>query len=256
MLGETPKQYAERLRLQRAAGELLLGERSVLEIALSTGFASHEVFTRAFRRLFGCTPTAYRATAAPGASPTARARHVALTEAIGPCIRLFHCKTQPPIRRPTMALLSISRQERAAQPVLLIRRRVARSELQATFAEAFGTLFAHGQRAGLPIAGAPLARYLSTGPGLWTIEAAMPLVAATEAVGDMEPGSLPAGPLAVGLHAGPYEQLPDTHAAIERWIEERGFQAAGAPWESYLTDPAQHPDPKDWRTEVCWPLVG
>jgi hypothetical protein len=41
-------------------------------------------------------------------------------------------------------------------------------------AECFGKLFAHGQKAGLPIAGWPLARYVSMGPGLWTVDAAMP----------------------------------------------------------------------------------
>ena len=27
-----------------------------------------------------------------------------------------------------------------------------------------------------------------------------------------------------------------------------------APWESYVTDPGEVPDVKDWRTEVYWPL--
>jgi len=33
-----------------------------------------------------------------------------------------------------------------------------------------------------------------------------------------------------------------------------GVRAGGAPWESYVTDPGEHPDPADWRTEVYWPL--
>ena len=74
-----------------------------------------------------------------------------------------------------MPVLSISRKEQAAQPILFIRRRVAASEIRDTLAECFGKLFAHGGGVGLPIAGWPLARYVSTGPGLWTIEPAMPL---------------------------------------------------------------------------------
>jgi AraC family transcriptional regulator len=34
-----------------------------------------------------------------------------------------------------------------------------------------------------------------------------------------------------------------------------GSRAAGAPWESYVTDPGQFPNPEDWRTEVYWPLT-
>ena len=49
--------------------------------------------------------------------------------------------------------------------------------------------------------------------------------------------------------------MTETRQQVERWIEEHGYQVAGAPWESYVTDPAEVPDPADWRTEVCWPLA-
>jgi len=53
---------------------------------------------------------------------------------------------------------------------------------------------------------------------------------------------------------GAYDKLQDTYAAIERWMQEHGVRAAGAPWESYITDPAEHPDPAKWRTDVFWPI--
>jgi transcriptional regulator GlxA family with amidase domain len=56
--GETPKQYALRLRLDRAAVLLLTSRGSVLDVALSCGFRSHEVFCRVFRKRFGTTPSA------------------------------------------------------------------------------------------------------------------------------------------------------------------------------------------------------
>jgi AraC family transcriptional regulator len=57
------------------------------------------------------------------------------------------------------------------------------------------------------------------------------------------------------VHAGPYDQLKETYAAVERWIEEQGASMGGPPWEVYITDPGDHPDPKDWRTEVYWPIM-
>ena len=155
-----------------------------------------------------------------------------------------------------MPTISVTRQQFPGQPLLLIRRRIPRPELQGMLSECFGKLFGHGHKAGLPIAGSPVARYLSVGPGPWTVEAAMPLAAAASSEGEMEAGTLPAGPVAVGVHAGPYEQLPETYAAIEKWMAENGVRAGGAPWESYVTDPGQHPDPADWKTEVYWPLAG
>ena len=41
----------------------------------------------------------------------------------------------------------------------------------------------------------------------------------------------PAGPVAVGIHGGPYDLLAETNAAIERWIEANGFRTHGSPWE-------------------------
>jgi len=52
--------YITRRRLSKAADELQQGERSVLEIGMSYGYGSAEAFTRAFSRLWGMTPTAYR----------------------------------------------------------------------------------------------------------------------------------------------------------------------------------------------------
>jgi hypothetical protein len=43
-------------------------------------------------------------------------------------------------------------------------------------------------------------------------------------------------------------------SALERWMEANGHTPAGSPWESYLTDPAEHADPSEWRTEVFWPI--
>jgi len=254
-LGETPRAFIERLRLEQAAATLLGTRVSILNIALGAGFSSPEVFTRAFCRRFGCSPRRYRAAALPHASTAARARHLAFTAAIGPCIRLYHLPLQPTTRKATMPTISVTRQQFAGQPILLIRRRIPRPELQGMLAECFGKLFGHGHKAGLPIAGWPVARYLSVGPGLWTVEAAMPLAAAAAGAGEMEAGTLPAGPVAVGIHAGPYDQLPETYAAIETWMTQNGARAGGAPWESYVTDPGQHPDPADWKTEVYWPLT-
>lgn len=153
-----------------------------------------------------------------------------------------------------MPTLAVAKQQFPGQPVLLIRRSIPRAQLQPMLSECFGKLFGHGRKAGLPIAGAPLARYLAVGAGPWTVEAAMPLAAPVLGEGEMEPGTLPAGPVAVGIHAGLFDQLPETYAAIEKWMAANGMRSAGAPWESYVTDPGQQPDPADWRTEVYWPI--
>ena len=59
-VGESPRAYVERLRLERAAVLLVVRAASVLEIALESGFQSHETFTRAFSRRFGVAPSRWR----------------------------------------------------------------------------------------------------------------------------------------------------------------------------------------------------
>jgi AraC family transcriptional regulator len=255
VIGETPKQYTLRLRLERAAARLATGADPVLSIAADAGFASHEVFTRAFRRRFGCTPRAYRGAALSGATPQTRARHRALTDTTGPCVGLFHLPITQTQRRITMPTLSIERRELIERPVLFVRLRTARHELPAAIAEGVGKAYMYSQKAGIALAGHPLTRYLSTGPGLLEVQVGLPIAATAPGEGDVESGILPAGSAAVGIHAGPYEQLAETYAAIERWMEANGQRPGGPPWEWYVTDPAEHPDPADWRTEVYWPIV-
>jgi AraC family transcriptional regulator len=91
--------------------------------------------------------------------------------------------------------------------------------------------------------------------GRMTIECGVPLAMPGAGDGDIVAGELPGGPVASTVHAGPYEQLGETYRALERWMVEQGLRPAGAPWESYVTDPAEHPDPADWRTLVHWPIA-
>ena len=252
--GETPKQYTQRLRLEHAATRLVTSAEAVVSIAAGAGFASHEVFTRAFRRHFGQTPASYRAAALQNAGMEARARHASVAATAGPCVGLFHMPLDHS-RRLTMPSLSIERRELAAQPILFARLKTARHELPGAIAQGVGKVYMHAQKAGLALAGHPFTRYLSTGPGLLTIEVGFRFADAVGGDGEIEAGELQGGPAVVAVHGGPYDQLHETYASMERWMEHEGLRPGGAPWEHYVTDPAEHPDPADWRTEVYWPVT-
>jgi AraC family transcriptional regulator len=260
-IGETPKQLTMRLRLARAAATLLLTDESALSVALSCGFQSHEVFIRAFRRSFGMTPSAYRRRGFANRVTATQARqHAALVRQVGPCVALYHIDKR---KEPEMSY-SINRVELPVQPVLVMRRRVKLAEIGSALAEILPNVFKHAQQTGVAIAGQPFTRYLEWGPGLVTIEAGIPIVATGNDSHDGNSASdgseivlacLPAGPVATVTHSGPYEKLGEAHAAIQQWIEAQGLVAAGPPWETYTTDPADYPDPQDWKTDVFWPVA-
>jgi len=258
--GETPKQFTLRLRLARAAVLLLTTRDSVLNVALNCGFQSHEAFSRAFRRRFGMTPSRYRSRGFAGTVGSAQAaRHADLVKRVGPCIGLYRIEeTQSEEDDMTY---SIAEKELTAQPVLVVRRRVKRSEIAGALAEIYPHIFQYAQQSGIALAGPPMARYLDWGPGLTTIEAGFPVAApakGSETAGGVAilSDTLPAGPAATTIHAGPYDKLSEAHAAIQIWVEAQGLTPRGAPWESYIVDPGDHPDPADWKTAIFWPLAG
>ena len=59
--GRTFSEFLNRLRLQAACRELGESHRSVLDIALGSGFTEVSFFNRIFRRVLKCSPTQYRA---------------------------------------------------------------------------------------------------------------------------------------------------------------------------------------------------
>ena len=66
--GESPHQYLLTRRLERAAALLRSTDRTVTDICLLVGLGSVGSFGTSFRRMFGMTPTAYRAAHPPAAN--------------------------------------------------------------------------------------------------------------------------------------------------------------------------------------------
>jgi AraC family transcriptional regulator len=60
LTGFTVKEYIRQRRISGAASYLKEGTESILDIALRHGFESNEAFTRAFKRLTGYPPSAFR----------------------------------------------------------------------------------------------------------------------------------------------------------------------------------------------------
>jgi AraC-like DNA-binding protein len=65
--GESPHAYLLTRRLERAAALLRNTDRQVADICLSVGLSSLGSFTTSFTRMFGVSPTAYRARYPPAA---------------------------------------------------------------------------------------------------------------------------------------------------------------------------------------------
>lgn len=253
LVGETPKAYTTRVRLARAAAELVSTDRRVSEVAFDHGFASHEVFTRTFTRHFGHSPQVYRTCGLHVAGDHAAAVHASTVGSTAPCIGLYHLSIT---ERKSAVPLDISVRDLPGFHALVMRHRITRDEIAAALAKSLPTVFGYAQRHGLAITGPPFARYPEVGMGSLVIEAGVTVAAPpSTAPGDgIDVLAIPAGQAVVAVHRGPYEMLHESYQQIERWMRDQGLSPAGAPWETYLTDPGERPDPATWETEIAQPV--
>lgn len=60
-VGEGIGEYVHRLRIQAACRQMVIPHHTLADVAIETGFADQSHFTRAFRRLTGMSPGAFRA---------------------------------------------------------------------------------------------------------------------------------------------------------------------------------------------------
>jgi effector-binding domain-containing protein len=136
------------------------------------------------------------------------------------------------------------------------------SEMPGFMDGVFPRLFHAIGAAGLVPGGAPFSRYFSFAPERVEFEVGVTIAdipgmpeRAFDGAGDIQPGELPAGQVAVGWHVGPYEAIASTYERLMAWVGEQGREPSGAMWEVYTTDPSAEPDPANWRTQIFVPLA-
>jgi AraC-like DNA-binding protein len=71
LVGEPPARYLARWRMHLATRQLVEGQRSVAEIAGDVGYQTEAAFSRAFKRIVGTSPAAYRRASVPPAAASA-----------------------------------------------------------------------------------------------------------------------------------------------------------------------------------------
>ena len=138
------------------------------------------------------------------------------------------------------------------RPTAVIRARLPIDEVPKWMSAAFEEVFAELGRQGAEATGPPFARYVMH-PDVFEVEAGVPVAEPVVPWGRVVPGTLPAGPVAVTTHHGPYEGLGKALDALAEWIDEHDSEPAGAHWENYFSDPVAEPDPEKWRTDVYLP---
>lgn len=150
--------------------------------------------------------------------------------------------------------LNFATREIQSQPIVGIRAITTMEEIKQVIGALFGEVMDYLTGNGLAPAGMPFTIYHEMDAERLEMECGMPVASPVEGTERVRPGELPAGKVATVTHMGPYEQLGQTWSALMKWMEEEDLQAAGAPWEVYVTDPGEEPDQSKWRTDIFFPI--
>jgi effector-binding domain-containing protein len=111
------------------------------------------------------------------------------------------------------------------------------------------------KESGLRMEGPPFCLYTEWRETDCDLEAGCPISGEAPTDGEVTGSHLPTCTAVVTIHTGPYDLLPQTHAACAEWIQEKGKEFAGPCWEVYLTDPGKEPDASKWITQVYYPIA-
>ena len=143
----------------------------------------------------------------------------------------------------------------APMPVAFATADTATDQFGPTIGRLLGMVGTATRPQGVSQAGAPFCRYTDWRETSATIDVGVPIAGNFETTGDVKAGELGVkGPYLFISYFGPYDKLPDVYGEAEAWMKENGYTWAGAPWDSYVTDPGTEPDSTKWQTDIYIPI--
>ncbi len=182
--------------------------------------------------------------------------------------------------KPAAASMQVEQLDVAAMDFAQLGTRAAntpdKAKIGAELARAYGVIGEFLEANTLRMAGPPLAITTTFDDKEWVFDAAVPVTGAPEALAraakltaaNDAPASgaaakTPSGNVRIGrsyagkalrlTHLGPYASLPASYEQLQSYMKDHGLQAAGAPWEQYISDPANTPQDK-LLTYLYWPV--
>jgi AraC family transcriptional regulator len=233
MQGETAADTVRRLRLHRAAVELITGELPIPRVARRAGYGSQEAFTRAFKAAYGVPPARYRTSFVP--PQTAFRQEDAMNTRTTYDATI---KTTPALR--VAALAHRGEYQSIGSTFERLMALAAGQGLLASDGRTFGIYYDD------PTA-TPVSALRS--------DACVVIPEGRTPTGDLQLKEIRGGRYATVLHVGPYAELDRPYRWLYgTWLAQSGEEPADSPTvEAYLNDARAVP-PTKLETEIWLPL--
>ena len=241
LVGEPFKEHVRRLRLERAAQRLKHQDESVTRLALDAGFETHEAFTRAFKTMFGLSPSDYRAGHKPAPESPSGTHYGGAGGYHPPAygdLPPVEVKELPPLQ------------------IVFLRHAGAYDQVGATWARLMSWAGPRGLIGpGTRIIGISHDDPDVTPPDKLRYDAAFTVERPVQPEGEIGVDELPGGKYAVVTHRGPYSRLGETYQRLfGGWLPRSGYEPRNSPaFEQYLNSP-QNTKPEDLITLIHVPL--
>lgn len=241
LVGETVGQYQQRKRLERATQLLMEDQKSILEIALETGYETPAALTKLFKRWTGDTPTSFRRKLTPSDLDSF---HPLKPSRLSKKINLY------PIFQELPELIFIFIEISGMQDGKFTK--VAQPAFEEMYHWVLKNHLMENVRFWLGMIPYKPSNYQDSKASLWFGIAFEELPSISIPFSIL---NLPAGKVAVFKHCGPYDYLLQTwNCAYQRWLPESGYMLRDmSPFERYLTNPKNTP-PENTIAEVCIPI--
>jgi len=247
MVGEPVSEHIRRLRLERAAHRLKCTEQPVARLAFEAGFETHESFTRAFKTMFGESPSVFREQRRIAPAPsTPSGVHYAPNGAL---------ESFDPVD--TGGVSMDVRIEEVKQMNAAFMRHVGPYN---QVGETWGKLCGFAGMKGLFGPDTAMLGVCHDDPEVTPAEkirydACMTVADGFQPEGEVGVQRIGGGRYAITTHRGPYEKLGETYAALMgQWLPANGYEPSSGPsLEFYRNDP-NTTAPENLITDVYVPL--
>ena len=238
-VGESVFKHIRRLRLEAAARRLRQTDRSVTEIALEAGYGAHEAFTRAFKAMFGVSPSRFRKDGGAAA----------------PAPRFGAVEPGTPLLAGG-GLMKVKIERTDAMRIAFIRHLGPYDAVGPVFERLVDWAWANDLFGSDTL----VLGVCHDDPDITPVDeirydAAITVDGGFEPDGDVGVAELAAGDHAVAFHEGPYAELGVAYRWLYgQWLPTSGREPAdGPPFEVYLNNPEDTP-PDELITEIHIPL--
>lgn len=238
-VGESPASYMRRLMLEKSARSLKYHNENITEVALTHGFETPSSYTKAFKNVFGVSPSEYKA------------EHRA--SIMNKLKNFDYSRLQEIVMKNYIETKTIEDMR-----VLYVRKT---GDYGTAASEAWPVLMKFCYSNKIMLAGTKCMGLSYDDPTVTPVEklrydACITYNGEIEPTGEVGVQTIKGGRYAVFLHKGAYKELAKTYQAIFReWLPNSGETLADIPcFEQYMNRDPRRTKPENLRTEIYIPL--